>query len=219
MELTIVFHDKKTYNKFLRNLRNGKGTVLNSNNISLSETEGDGFGNILRRASQSKAAKSLAKTLGQKAIEKASDYVEKKTGSKLASQLTNDALNSGLSEYTGEGFLKNVAKRLVKKAAPHVGKAAAKYVADKTGSDLAGVLANEAVVMGSEKIGKGKGGSFKALGGSFMPSGGKLDRNPVIKMDLGVGNRPGTMDNPSFDPKREAMLARMAKARAARKKK
>lgn len=58
MEVTISFKTKSAYNKFMRNMRNGKGTIVSNKTASLS-MDGEGFGDML---------KSVGKQVGKKIL-------------------------------------------------------------------------------------------------------------------------------------------------------
>ena len=58
MEVSISFKTKSAYNKFLRNMRNGKGSIVSNKTASLS-MNGEGFGDML---------KSVGKTVGKQIL-------------------------------------------------------------------------------------------------------------------------------------------------------
>jgi len=107
-EITLTFKAKRDYNRFLRNLKNNKGTVIHPNHLHL----GEGFFDTLKSFANNAVAKNVVKALAPIAINSASQAITGLTGSQTAGKVVGDLANAGVNAYTnspnpsGNGLMK-----------------------------------------------------------------------------------------------------------------
>jgi hypothetical protein len=161
----IQFKDKRTYNKFKRNLKNGKGT-----NIKPSDIHGDGVFDTLKSIGKSKVTKGIVKALAPSIA----GAVQTATGSQTAGLVAKGAING----YTGSGILdvvkkvanSNITKGVAKALAPAI----AQQVQQSTGSNLAGSVGNASLkAYAGSGVVSHQGGV--ALPSQVLPSGPNQD--------------------------------------------
>jgi hypothetical protein len=177
--VTIEFKDKKTYNKFKRNMKNGKGT-----NIKPSDIHGDGIFDTLKSVANSKITKGIVKAVAPVIV----GAVASRTGPMGAS-----LANAGLNAYAGSGFLdivkgvanSKITKGLVKTLAPVV----ANQIQQRTGSNLAGSPTSGALNAysgsGANKVVSQSG---IALPANVLPSGPNQDLDLKATMRARMAN-------------------------------
>jgi hypothetical protein len=103
-DITISFKDKRDYNKFIRNLRNNKGTVIHPKHLHM----GEGFFDTLKNIANSSVAKDVVRAAGPAVTNLLSNGVAQVTGSQTAGKIVGDLGQAGLNAYTnspsGNGF-------------------------------------------------------------------------------------------------------------------
>jgi hypothetical protein len=165
--VTITFKDKKTLNRFKRNLKNGKGT-----NIKPSDIHGDGIFDSLKSVANSQITKAVVKAVAPAIV----NAVGSKTGP-VGSALANGAINA----YTGSGFVDTMKKigksKILKAVAKEVAPVVGKTVSGLSGSDLAGSVVNTGLASyGGSGVGKSR---VVQQSGVALPAGVMPNIDPV----------------------------------------
>jgi hypothetical protein len=133
MEVTLQFADKKTFNRFMRNMQNGKGTVISPDNVSFS---GEGFLDTMKSGLKSIAKSDIGKELIKKGMDAGMTAVKSGLISRGAPpSLVNAIGDEGnklakkevMKQVDGMGFLDSM-KRAVKS---DIGKAITKTVVNE----------------------------------------------------------------------------------------
>jgi hypothetical protein len=174
----IQFKDKKTLNKFKRNLKNGKGT-----NIKPSDIHGDGIFDNIKAIGKSKITKGIVKALAPSIA----GVVQTATGSPTAGLVAKGAINA----YTGSGLLdvvkkvanSNITKGVAKALAPAI----AQQVSQSTGSNLAGSVANASLkAYAGSGVGIVSHSDGVALPSNVLPSGPNqaLDQKATMRAKM-----------------------------------
>jgi hypothetical protein len=163
----VQFKDKKAYNKFKRNLKNGKGT-----NIKPSDIHGEGIFDSVKAIGNSKITKSIAKA----AAPLVAQQIKKSTGIDLAGNIAQ----AGVNAYAGSGFLdvmKSVAKsKITKGIVRGLTPAISQTIAKTSGSNFAGDVAGSALnAYSGSGVPKVVGQSGVALPATVLPSGPNQD--------------------------------------------
>jgi hypothetical protein len=165
--VTLSFKDKRNFNKFKRNMKNGKGT-----NIKPSDIHGEGIFDSIKAVGNSKIAKSVAKA----AAPLIAQQVQKATGSNLAGDIANASVNA----YAGSGFLETmksignskITKGIVKGLTPAI----SQTIAKTSGSNFAGDVAKAGLnAYSGSGVPKVVGQSGVALPATVLPSGPNRD--------------------------------------------
>ncbi len=133
MEVTLQFTDKKSFNKFMRNMQKGKGTVMGPNNVSFS---GEGFLDSVKGGLKAVAKSDIGKQLIKKGMDTAVTGLKAGLISRGAPpSLVNAVADEGnkmakkevMKQVDGMGFLDSM-KKAVKS---DIGKAITKTVVNE----------------------------------------------------------------------------------------
>jgi hypothetical protein len=168
--VTISFKTKKAFNKFRRNMSNGKCTNIKPSDVTV---EGDGIFDTLKSIGKSKITKGIVKALAPSIA----GAVQTATGSSTMGAVSQGAING----YTGSGFFDTVksaanskiTKGIVKSLVPVI----ANQVQQTTGSNVASAVTKGALTAyaGSGVVHQSDG---VALPGTVLPSA----QNPNIDL-------------------------------------
>jgi hypothetical protein len=156
MEITLVFSDKKKYNQFVRNLNNGKGTVIKQSMLEGHSSGAGFFSNVLK----SDAVKSIAKAGAKELLKAGTAQLAQNGNTGIASVLNvagTEAINQAGKGFLGKVLKNPLTKAIVKTATPAIAGLVGDAITKTTGNKLAGDIFKVGTQEGVNQLYQGQG--------------------------------------------------------------
>jgi hypothetical protein len=154
MNYTLTFKDKKMYNKFVRNLKNGKGTVIKPSHLADS---GEGLMDFAKAALNNKAVRSVAKIAATQGLNMAASQLAN-SGHPIAGNILSTVGQDQINQNLGNGLnFGKILKTGAKIVTPLLAKTAGQAITSYTGNPMLGNIGSQVIQGSLNEATKGAG--------------------------------------------------------------